>query len=191
MPRRSPEYIFVREYEKLTKLITKITEDELSELSFLLRKLLLDGYYQRAAKPFKFKPIFTVTDFDHKSFKLLYRIIRGTGTYIVGLGDMLYPKDYPQLESKGITWKEFIDLPIGVTNDVSFTVSDLIKYEAYVEGAVHYREPCRDYEKGISKNNFFIGNLPMTLRQLRSISFVTIDALKPLYELIRSKKIET
>jgi len=189
MPRRSPEYIFNREYVKLVELCEKITEHELSELALSLRKLLLEGFYKRAGRQYRFKARFIVTDFDHKAFKEMEKIIGGTGYFMLGHGDLLYPEEHLQFKTRDLSWKEFIDFPLGSTNGFSFTVRDLIKFEAHVQGAVHYRKPKVGLEEAIEKNTFFIGNLPMTLRQLRAIAFVVKDALAPLYEM--TKKVLT
>ncbi len=182
MPRRSPQYVFAREYKKLRNVSEKVTEDNLSDLAFLLRKILLDGYYLRAAKKFRFKPLFSVVDFNHDDLKSIERIL-GSAGYL--WEHFAYAKAHPRLKSKDISWEEFIHYPIGSTDNLSFTVRDLIKFEAYVQGSVHYRKPKEGLEEAMEKNTFFVGNLPVTLRALRVVALTTLDALEPLYELTK------
>jgi len=187
MPRRTPEYVFLREYEKLSLTIENVSENGLSDLALILRKLLLDGFYQRAARRFKFKPVFTVTDFDERGFQKMVKIIRGTGHFIVGMGDLLYPKNASQFKKKELFWKDFLKYTLGNTDDFTITVKDLIRFEAHVQGSVHHKEPEEGLEEAMDKNSFFVGNLPITLRQLRSVALVTLDALAPLYKLINDE----
>lgn len=182
MPRRSPQYVFAREYEKLREVSKKVTEDDLSDLAFLLRKILLDGYYQRAAKEFRFKPFFSVIDFEHDDLKSIEGII-GSADYF--WEHFAYAKAHPRLKSKDISWEEFIHYPIGSTDNLSLTVRDLIRFEAYVQGSVHYRKPEEGLEEAMEKHTFFVGNLPVTLRALRVVALTTLDALEPLYELTK------
>ena len=164
MPRRTPEYVFSREYEKLAFTIENVSENGLSDLALILRKLLLDGFYQRAARRFQYKPIFTVTNFDESGFKKMVKIMRGTGHFIVGMGDLLYPKNVPQFKTKELVWKDFLKYPLGNTNDFTITVKDLIRFEAHVQGSVHHQEPEEGLQEAMDKNSFFVGNLPITLR---------------------------
>ena len=182
MPRRSIQYIFAREYKKLIKVSKKVTEDDLSDLAFLLRKILLDGYYQRAAKKFKFKPLFSVIDFDPDDLKSFEELIGNAG-YL--WGHFVYAKVLPHIKPKEISHEEFIHYPIGRTDNLTITVKDLIRFEAYAQGSVHYGKPENEVQEAMEKHMFFVGNLPMTLRALRTVALTTLDALEPLYELTK------
>ena len=82
-----------------------------------------------------------------------------------------------------VGFDEFLRQVVLKVKGVSYSVRDLIRFEADVMGAIHAGAPKDAREEQLEKvRDLYIGGLPASVRQLKAISRVVLKTLRPLRE---------
>jgi hypothetical protein len=165
----------------LERKIQSNREYDILKASGLLRELLFDA-----------RPLVHQVNAPYK-LKLRFEI--GVSTPVpASLGepafwskqDGLYPPDgRPGTRTAGVDLDGLLAAPVLRTKGTSFTVRDIIDFEANVMGGVHPGVPQDDKEAQLAAiRTLFMGDLPVSLSQLKAISKVVLKGLEPLRQQI-------
>jgi hypothetical protein len=153
-------------------------ESDLLRISANLRLLLLDGLVHNANRRFKMSIRFTTTyhPLPMKPSEVMWSALDG-------LYPPIAPPDYHIIAQD---LSHFLSKPVAKINKNVVTIKDVIKFEANVKGGVHVGNPKTVSERALENFPLIVmGNRP-SLRQLITIGLVTLEALTPLYDAIKS-----
>lgn len=150
--------------------------------SALLRKLLLDSH-----------PLIDQVNRAHQvkiTFEIGKNLVPANvseSTLCFAVQDNLDPNTAaPWVGRTTVSRDGFLSTTVLFAGAHSYSVKDMILFEAHIMGGVHAGTPKEDKEKALSEiaNRFQFGGARLSLRQLRAIIRVTLSALKPLREAV-------
>jgi|SRR5438132_8135897 len=178
MSAREDAWLFVRVCRDLEKRLRSVDEYEVLKSSGLLRQLLLDDapLVHRANKNYKLDIEFEITDFQPPTSdqrKIL----------LWNIADGLDPQTCrPGRGNRKVRLEDFLRLVVLRSGDTSFTIKDLIKFEANVMGGIHAGSPRTETEQHLRMitDMYSIQGIPGCLRQLKAIARVVLKAVDPL-----------
>ena len=105
-------------------------------------------------------------------------------------GDGLDPDTAPPGPPSVRTRDQFLAQPVLLQAGVTYSIADIIKFEANVMGGVHASPPREEKHKALAAvgNMFHVQGLPGSLAQLQAIGRVVLRALKPLRDQISAEQ---
>jgi hypothetical protein len=179
--------LFVKTIDDLSNKIKSNNEYEVLKASGLLRALVLDGKNSLAIivnREFREKLEFKYA--DHTKGSAAFMLARNPTSWSVLDGfhsGNPPPATFYKLSGLDGLLSEVVLLKDGK----KFTVKDVILFTANITGGVHSGTPKEndDKERILHELQLWLGGLPITLKQIESISKVIIDGLESIY--IKSK----
>jgi hypothetical protein len=108
----------------------------------------------------------------------------------LGIQDALDPESIPNPPKKTVNRDTFFQTKVQVAQNKTFTVREIIKHQANIEGGVHAGKPKNANEEKLSEieDTITILSLPPGLRQLQAIGRVILKTLQPLRVVLHSNK---
>lgn len=186
-----PDKLFLERCERIELLMESNEEIDVLDLSGVLRQLLFDqkslvDTVNRNKVSIKFR----VSAWPELMQKLT-ALTGGKMPLFASHGNMLDPEVDPQ-NSKVVTLSraEFGNYPVTFWGGKAVTIKDVIKYGANVAGSIHHDpQPKPEYHvtQALSQKINMLG-LPIALYHLKAISAITLRALAPLIEDVRSRR---
>ena len=190
-----PEPLFLQRCEQLALILASKKEIDLLDTSRLLRQLIADKHSLMDAA-------------NSNRLKIMFRVsIASASGWAVGVGhvmsgSMIDPQVIPGGDEYAIPLPKdkFLQHEIGRIYDgaaeTPITVKDLICYAAHKAGGVHYdAKPKSEYDALAMQSEKFFANfgddafeMMSDLQTLRAIARVTLRALQPLIEDVKSRQ---
>jgi hypothetical protein len=164
-------------------------EYEVQQLAALLRKLLLDGQplvdaANRARRlPLRFRV------YDGSPYQDL---VLSSGPIFYSLQDAFDPETVLVANARlaEVNRNGLLARGLVLLNGVWFSVADVVKYVAHVEGAVHRGEPTDDKQRALAASGIGIGGYDSpVVRSLLAVARVVARGLEPLEARIRADRI--
>ena len=172
------ESLFLSTLHDLAKRVAARDEYDILGVSALVRKLILDEtpLLDQVNRHHRIKITFEVTEPS--------RIPEGfPEPAFYSVQDGIDPDTAPPfMQRKAVTRDQLLAYVLLRTNGRTYTLKDLVLFEANVMGGVHAGSPKEDKEKVLLQlNNMFrIGGYRSSLRQLQAIGRVVLKGLAPL-----------
>jgi hypothetical protein len=173
-----PNTLFLKTLEDIESRLTQTDPYEILLIAGLLRKLFLDDH-----------PLVDQVNRTHR-IKLEFQVAvsinkpeEGDKNSLWSVQDGLDPDTAPPGKNRQLLSRDqFFQTVVAMIYGPSFTVRDVIQFEANVAGAVHAGAPKTDKEKALDAvgNSIGVGGYAPTLRQLLAIARVSLKALAPL-----------
>jgi len=176
------EPLFLQRCEQIAILLQSHNEVELLHLGGLLRQLIMDKYsLLDTANKNRIKPVFYVG--------VLGAVAEQRKPLFAAIEDGLDPETgRPGRPTARLTRDDFLKhiVMMARDNDVMVTVKDVISHAANVAGGIHHdprpkTDPLSTFGKFLQ-----IGGYPVGLRQLKAIARVTLRALQPVIEDVKT-----
>lgn len=179
------EALLLRTLGDLDHRIISTDPYEILGASSLIRKLLLDEHplVDQVNRHFRLKVLFEVA-------APIPLPPGGPNPVFETVQDGLDPDSAPPwLPRKSLRRDEFLAYELAKVGDHSYTVREVVQFEANVMGGVHAGSP-RDAKQAALRQveeTLSVGGLPSSLRQLRAVGRVVLKALSPLREAVQRK----
>jgi len=179
------ETLFIRTLDDLERRVSTPDAYELLGASALIRKLLLDDHplTDQVNREFQLKVRFTVAE-------PIPLPLGGPQPVIETIQDGLDPSTAPPwLPRKTLNRDQFMAYPLAKVASHTYTVREVVLFEANVMGGVHAGSPGSEKREALHRieTTFYVGGLPSSLRQLQAIGRVVLVALAPLRAAIMAK----
>jgi len=178
------EILFLEKYQDLLDLTSSLTKYNCLRISSILRQLLLDKmpFIDRVNRKWRFKIKYKIYDPPY-----IHEYLEDPNIIMFSRPNGLCPdEDSDSNYIYEISLKKFLSIKINKLENQFVTIKDVIKYSANVLGGVHRRDPKLNNEDELSLHKleyfFNINEIPVIMYQLHSLSKITLDALKPLYD---------
>lgn len=183
------EFLFLHTLADLDARSKSKNEYDLLLASALIRKLLLDSpsLFERANREIKLKPQFEIIDWNTTGFKNeKNRIFSASG---IGLSPDLSPPIFP-VDKVGRD--VFLQKELIFYKGSSFTVKDVIKFEANFMGGVHFDAPIDEKEVKMKEccDAYKMQGFRPTLIEIKGLIRVVLKALNPLKELVEKNVLQ-
>jgi len=176
------ESLFLRTISELETKTFDGDEYNTLETSSLLRKLLLDAtpLIDKVNHKYKEKIYFEVGESLGKRSKNPFHPI------LHAINDELDPDTSSSKKRRKLIRDQFLKTIVVAIREKTYSVREIILFEANVKGGVHFGEPKTKEEKLIEEANqiIFFELHRVSLRQLKPISRIVLKALKPLKDKI-------
>jgi hypothetical protein len=162
---------------------------EVQQLAALLRKLLLDG-----------QPLVDAANRTRR-LRLRFRVYDGSPyqDLVLSDGPMFYSlQDAFDPETVAVANARFAEVNrdgllgrgLVLLDGIWFSVADIVKYVAHVEGAVHLGEPDDDKQRALAASDIRIGGYDSpVVRSLLAVARVVARGLEPLEARIRADRL--
>jgi hypothetical protein len=170
--------LFAKTLEDIESRLLETDPYEILMIAGLLRKLFLDDHplvdqVNRTHRvKFEFEVTVPVNKPDEGDTNSLWSVLDGLDpdTAIPGKARLKLSRD------------QFFQTVVAIVYGPSYTVRDVIQFEANVAGAVHAGAPGTEKEKALYTvgHSIGVGGYAPTLRQLLAIARVSLKALAPL-----------
>ncbi len=161
-------------------------EYEIQQVAALLRKLLLDRYPLDTVNRSRRLPIrFRV--YDGSPYQDL---VLSMGPTFYALQDAFDPNDIAVANARiaAVDRDGLLARRLLLMDGVWFSVADIVKYVAHVEGAVHRGRPRDDKQRALAATTLRIGDLDSVVRSLLAVARVVARGLEPLEVRIHSDR---
>ncbi|MCC8991413.1 MAG: hypothetical protein LM514_02215 [Streptococcus sp.] len=170
--------LFLKTLEDIESRLSQSDPYEILLIAGLLRKLFLDDHplVDQVNRTYRVKLEFEVTASTNKPDE-------GDKNSLWSVQDGLDPETaMPGKKRLLLSRDQFFQTVVAMVFGPSFTVRDVIQFEANVAGAVHAGAPKTEKEKALDTvgKSVGIGGYAPTLRQLLAIARVSLKALVPL-----------
>ena len=170
--------LFLKTLEDIESRLAQSDPYEILLIAGLLRKLFLDDHplVDQVNRTHRVKIEFEVTAPFNKPDE-------GDKNSLWSVQDGLDPDTAaPGKKRLLLSRDQFFQTVVAMIYGTSFTIRDVVKFEANVAGAVHAGSPKTEKEKALNTlgEHFGVGGYEPTLRQLLAIARVSIKALAPL-----------
>ncbi len=170
--------LFLKTLEDIRSRLTQSDPYEILLIAGLLRKLFLDDHplVDQVNREHRIKLQFEVT-------ASINRPVDGDKNSLWSVQDGLDPETALHGKERLVLSRDqFFQTVVAMVFGPSFTVRDVIQFEASVAGAVHAGAPKTEKEKALDMvgKSIGIGGYAPTLRQLLAIARVSLKALAPL-----------
>ena len=170
--------LFLKTLADIESRLAETDPYEILLISGLLRKLFLDEHplVDQVNKTYRLKLDFEIT-------VPLNKPDEGDKSSLWSVQDGLDPETaVPGKQRVRLNRDQFFQTVVAMIYGPSFTVRDVIQFEANVAGAVHAGAPKTEKEKALHEvgQKIGVGGYAPTLRQLLAIARVSLRALAPL-----------
>ena len=149
---------------------------EILNCSRLLRQLLFDSepLVHAVNKEYRLKIRFEITEFS---------LSRDPPPEFWAIVDFLDPETAgPEARKVVVSLNRFLGTVILVSGGREFTVRDLIAFEAHIMGGVHAGLPSEAQRAVLQIERVYLGRLPASLQQIKTIARVVLRGIQPLRE---------
>jgi hypothetical protein len=185
-----PDRLFLFTVDECRQVFGAPNDYSILRSTALLRQLLLDG-----------NSLVDVVNRERRE-RILFTISDGWATEYAStvmedqpslfcVADGLHPDSTPIIDAKIVKLKrdQFLKYNLVYSNGSFHNVGEIVSHCANVLGGVHIGSPRTPEEHSLSAaQQFQIGGLPLSLRQVVPLLRVVADALDPLYQRIRRER---
>lgn len=176
------EELFIRTLDDLERCISSNDDYTILHASALIRKLFLDEspLVDQVNQIIHAKLKFEVVDTD-KLFEVFQTPDMPKFEFL-GIQDALDPESIPNPPKKTVTRDAFFKVPIQVAQGRRFTIQEIVKHQANIEGGVHAGKSKTADDRKLEEveDTIKIFSLPPGLRQLQAIGRIILKTLFPL-----------
>lgn len=180
------ENLFINTLKDLKNKLASADDYEILGISGLLRKLLIDGnpLAHQVNRQYKQKLEFEIgvdNNFDD------FEKGKMSSLEFYSVQDGFDPKtSRPGKISRKVNLDAMLRTPLMLVNGRTYTVRDIILFEANIMGGVHAGTPKSEQEEVIAKiaKEISLGGYRSSLRQLKAIGRVVLMGLSPLVDQI-------
>ena len=169
--------------DELNKRLDSDDEFEILGISAVVRKLLYDDFplIDQVNRKYKEKIIYEVSSSSRNPSNT-------TDLVAYSLQDGLDPETSPSKYTDPLKRDQFSKIIIAIVAPKTFTLKDIVLFEANIMGGIHAGSSTKDKEKVLEAFNSTtsIGGYRPSLRQLKSIDRVIHKAHDSLYEKVKS-----
>ena len=176
--------LFLNTLRDLDSRIADTDEYNVLGSSALIRKLLIDDFplVDQVNRQYRLKLVFEISESNPS--------IPGVPEPTVwSVQDGLDPEtSRPGKPRKVVSRDQFLATVLAVVNGKSYTLREIVLFEANIMGGVHAGSPREEKEKILNalNNAFAIGGHRASLRQLQAIGRVVLKGLGPLRAAVTS-----
>lgn len=180
------EVLFLKTLQDLGSRAAETDEYEILGASALIRKLLIDGLplVDQVNQQYRLKLTFEISESSPS--------IPGVPEPAVwSVQDGLDPEtSRPGKSRKTVNRDQLLSTVLAIVEGKSYSLRDIVLFEANVMGGVHAGSPKEEKEKvlQIINNGLAIGGYRTSLRQLQAISRVVLKGLEPLRVAVASEE---
>jgi hypothetical protein len=162
-------------------------EYEVQQLAALLRKLLLDErrlidlVNPTPRTPIRFR-VYEGSPYQE--------LVLSMGPQLYAVQDAFDPKDIAVANARiaEVDVAGLLKRRILLIDGMWFSVADIVRYVAHVEGAVHRGQPKGEKEQLLAATKIHIGSVTGVVRTLLAVGRVVARGLEPLEDRIRARR---
>jgi len=181
------EKLFLRTIEDIESRIRSGDPYEVLGLSALIRKLFLDDnpLVDQVNRLYRHKLRFAITNPNSQSTQMILSM----KPVFYSVQDGLDPETAIRSKTKiEVDRDQFFGTMVLMVKGKTYSVREVILFEANIMGGVHAGVPKNDKERALAEvNSLYIGGeTRAATRQLKSISRIVVRALQPLREAVQN-----
>lgn len=179
------EELFIHTVDDLRTKVEAGDDYSILRATALLRQLLMDGHSltHQVNRTYRIRLGFEVCGRSYRDIML------STNPDFYSSLDGIHKSGLLAGSVEPISLDQLLSEPVLVSDGQVFTVGDLIRHGANVDGGVHRGQPRNDLEQALSdlaNGSFMVAGQAINYRQLRPIALIMLDGLEPVYKTISS-----